>query len=62
MLTPRFEVSQTAEAVIVTIYAPFAQVSEVELSFLEDTFIFYCSPYYLRYDLIICANILFMYS
>ena len=51
MLTPRFELDQDDRFVIVTIYAPFTNISETEI-FMDDLdFRFFSKPYFLRLHL-----------
>ncbi|KAB7498414.1 Protein SHQ1-like protein, partial [Armadillidium nasatum] len=46
-----FKLSQTESEVSVTIYAPFARLTDTEINIDENIFIFYSSPYYLRLNL-----------
>ncbi|XP_063614622.1 protein SHQ1 homolog, partial [Penaeus indicus] len=48
MLTPKFEVKQDEKHIIITVFAPYARISDAEVNIDEDTFTFYSSPYYLR--------------
>uniref|UniRef100_A0A0P4WGY2 Protein SHQ1 homolog n=1 Tax=Scylla olivacea TaxID=85551 RepID=A0A0P4WGY2_SCYOL len=48
MLTPKFEVQQDETCVTVKIFAPYAQITDAEISITEEVFTFYSSPYYLR--------------
>lgn len=48
MLTPKFEVQQDEVFVTVKIFAPYAQITDAEVSITEEIFTFYSSPYYLR--------------
>lgn len=48
MLTPKFEVKQDEKQIIITVFAPYARISDAEVNIDEDTFTFYSSPYYLR--------------
>lgn len=51
MLTPRFELSQDNDYLILSIHAPFAKVSDTEF-YIENLEIrFYSKPYYLRLHL-----------
>ena len=51
MLTPRFHLDQDDSYVLVTIYAPFTNVSDTEV-FMDDTdFRFFSRPYFLRLHL-----------
>ena len=47
--TPRFKVSQTDNAVIVSIKVPHVRVSSAETHVDGREFSFYCKPYLLRY-------------
>ena len=47
MLTPKFEIEQDAEFLIIRIYAPYIKVSSVETFIDGNTFQFYCRPYFL---------------
>ncbi|XP_063859181.1 protein SHQ1 homolog [Scylla paramamosain] len=49
MLTPKFEVQQDETCVTVKIFAPYAQITDAEISITEEVFTFYSSPYYLRH-------------
>jgi protein SHQ1 len=48
MLTPRFKLSQTDTELTIIIYAPYANIKDVEISVDGTDFIFYSTPYYLR--------------
>lgn len=48
MLTPRFEIQQEELYITVKIFAPYARISDAEVSITEEVFTFYSSPYYLR--------------
>ena len=48
MLTPRFNLEQDDKYVIVTIYAPFTNVSETEVFMDAQDFRFFSKPYFLR--------------
>lgn len=48
MLTPKFEVKQDEKQIIITVFAPYARISDAEVNIDEDIFTFYSSPYYLR--------------
>lgn len=48
MLTPKFEVQQDETHITVKIFAPYAQITDAEISITEEIFTFYSSPYYLR--------------
>ena len=51
MLTPRFDLNQDDNFLIVTIYAPFTNISDTEI-FMEDLdFRFFSKPYFLRLHL-----------
>ena len=51
MLTPRFDLDQDDNFLIVTIYAPFTNISDTEI-FMEDLdFRFFSKPYFLRLHL-----------
>ena len=47
--TPRFKVSQTGDAVIVSIKVPHVRVGSAETHVDGREFSFYCKPYLLRY-------------
>lgn len=49
MLTPRFELTQTENEVVVTVHAPYANIKDTEVYVEEYDFRFYSAPYYLRY-------------
>jgi protein SHQ1 len=51
MLTPRFELSQDNEFIILVIHAPYAKVSEAEFDIENENVCFYSKPYYLRLHL-----------
>nr|KAG5704890.1 hypothetical protein BaRGS_003873 [Batillaria attramentaria] len=51
MLTPRFELSQDDDFLILVIYAPFAKVSDTEFYIEGEEIRFYSKPYYLRLHL-----------
>jgi len=51
MLTPRFNLTQNDEFLIVTIYAPFTHIDQTEIFMDETDFRFYSKPYYLRLHL-----------
>lgn len=48
MLTPRFELTQTENEVVVTVHAPYANIKDTEVYVEDYDFRFYSSPYYLR--------------
>ncbi|XP_068205701.1 protein SHQ1 homolog [Palaemon carinicauda] len=48
MLTPKFEVQQDDNHLMITIFATYAQVTDTEVNIENETFTFYSSPYYLR--------------
>ncbi|KAH0954690.1 hypothetical protein HN011_006136 [Eciton burchellii] len=52
MLTPRFKLSQTDTELTIIIYAPYANIKDVEISVDGTDFIFYSTPYYLRLRLL----------
>ena len=47
MLTPKFEIDQDTEYLIIRIYAPYIKVSSVETYIDGNTFQFHCRPYFL---------------
>lgn len=49
MLTPRFELTQTEDEVLVVIHAPYANIKDTEVHVEECDFRFFSNPYYLRY-------------
>ena len=51
MITPRFNIVQSDEALTVTIYAPFTNVAETEIFMEERDFRFFSRPYFLRLHL-----------
>ena len=51
MITPRFELSQDDEFLILVIYAPYAKVAEAEFHIQDENVCFYSKPYYLRLHL-----------
>ena len=51
MLTPRFELSQDDEFIILVIHAPYAKVAEAEFHIEDENVCFYSKPYYLRLHL-----------
>lgn len=51
MITPRFQVNQDHSSVTITIRAPFCDLNDLEVVVEDETFIFFCKPYYLRLNL-----------
>jgi len=51
MITPKFKVDQDDQTVTVTIFTPFARISDAEINIDGDSFTFYSSPYYLRLNM-----------
>lgn len=51
MITPSFKLIQDDCYLFVNIKAPYAKLSEVDVSVDENDFRFYCKPYYLRLNL-----------
>lgn len=51
MLTPRFELTQTEDEVLVVIHAPYANIKDTEVHVEECDFRFFSNPYYLRLNL-----------
>ncbi|KAI6648472.1 Protein SHQ1-like [Oopsacas minuta] len=51
MLTPKFEIDQDTEFLIIRIYAPYIKVSSVETHIDGNIFQFYCQPYFLSLHL-----------
>ena len=51
MLTPRFELDQDDSFLIVTIYAPFTNISDTEIFMDDFDFRFFSKPYFLRLHL-----------
>lgn len=51
MITPKFKVDQDDQTATVTIFTPFARISDAEINIDGDSFTFYSSPYYLRLNL-----------
>ncbi|XP_076313606.1 protein SHQ1 homolog [Tachypleus tridentatus] len=51
MLTPRFELTQNHQFVILVIHAPYTKVTEAELFFEGNDFKFFSKPYFLRLTL-----------
>ncbi|KAK7111466.1 protein SHQ1 homolog [Littorina saxatilis] len=51
MLTPRFELSQDDDFIILVIHAPYAKVAETEFHIQDEIVCFYSKPYYLRLHL-----------
>ena len=51
MLTPRFTLDQDETFLIITIYAPFTNLSETEIFMDETDFRFFSKPYFLRLHL-----------
>ncbi|KAJ7171180.1 SHQ1 protein-domain-containing protein [Mycena filopes] len=48
MITPRFECSQTSEAVVVKIYCPSVRAADVEIHVDDTLFTIHINPYFLR--------------
>ncbi|XP_022254832.1 protein SHQ1 homolog isoform X2 [Limulus polyphemus] len=51
MLTPRFELTQNPQFVILVIHAPYTKVTDAELFFHGNDFKFFSKPYFLRLTL-----------
>ncbi|XP_023229591.1 protein SHQ1 homolog isoform X1 [Centruroides sculpturatus] len=51
MLTPKFELNQDDEFLILHIKTPFAKISETEIYFQDYDFKFFSKPYFLRLNL-----------
>nr|CAH7752922.1 unnamed protein product [Callosobruchus chinensis] len=51
MITPRFSLSQDENTVTITIRAPYCCLRELEAEVDDNTFLFFCKPYYLRLHL-----------
>ncbi|KAL8577919.1 hypothetical protein ACOMHN_011915 [Nucella lapillus] len=51
MLTPKFELSQDEEFIILTIYAPYTNVADAQFHIEDEVVIFHSKPYYLRLHL-----------
>uniref|UniRef100_A0A158P8E2 Protein SHQ1 homolog n=1 Tax=Angiostrongylus cantonensis TaxID=6313 RepID=A0A158P8E2_ANGCA len=51
MITPSFNIVQNEKFLIVTIRAPYAKISDVEIEYGDDIFMFSAPPYYLRVHL-----------
>jgi hypothetical protein len=48
MITPKFSLDQDEKQLIVIIHAPYTNVKDTEIEVMEDDFLFYSKPYYLR--------------
>ena len=48
MITPRFELQQDDEFIIITVKAPYTKVPDTEIYMEGTDFIFSSKPYYLR--------------
>ena len=51
MLTPKFELSQDEEFIILIVHAPYTNVAKARFYSEEDVIVFYSKPYYLRLHL-----------
>ncbi|XP_046400316.1 protein SHQ1 homolog [Ischnura elegans] len=51
MLTPRFELTQTDNDIVITIHAPYANIADTEVFVHENDVRFHAAPYYLRLNL-----------
>ena len=51
MITPKFNLQQTEDHVIVEINVPSARLEDADVEFSHNLFIFSCKPYYLRLHL-----------
>ncbi|XP_065156926.1 protein SHQ1 homolog [Atheta coriaria] len=51
MITPRFHLSQNEKTFTITIRAPYCSLKELDVQIDDETFLFYCKPYYLRLKL-----------
>ena len=51
MLTPKFEIDQDADFLIIRIYAPYIKISSVETLIDGNLFQFHCQPYFLSLHL-----------
>lgn len=59
MLVPAFDLTQNEEFLIISIQVPYAKLSEVEIDYEGNDFMFYCKPYYLRLNLpgeVVCCE------
>lgn len=51
MRTPRFQLTQDSDHVIITIHAPYCDLKNLEVDIDNNVFMFYCSPFFLRLNL-----------
>ncbi|KAJ2998371.1 Hsp90 cochaperone shq1 [Globomyces sp. JEL0801] len=48
MLTPKFELEQEDDFIVIRIHCPYIKAQNVEIDISETNFRFYCNPYFLR--------------
>ena len=51
MITPRFNIKQTSNYVILEVWTPSGRLEDVEIAYSDNLFMFSCKPYYLRLHL-----------
>ncbi|XP_023019028.2 protein SHQ1 homolog [Leptinotarsa decemlineata] len=51
MITPRFNLSQQDNSLIIRIRAPYCSLRDLEVDCIQNSFLFFCKPYYLRLQL-----------